>query len=137
MIQPWWFSFLTFNLGYTGLFLGDYAESGSLADLSIHDRNINLLTTRFETTLGTYFRRTTLEPYIGVFGRYQLNNYQVDSELLGVPLFFDQGGPRNLAAFLVGLRGQSNFPFNLFYNAEFSVDSAQSTRILGEVVASF
>ncbi|NGX46629.1 MAG: hypothetical protein K940chlam2_01825, partial [Chlamydiae bacterium] len=122
---------------YAGLFLGDYSEKGSLTNLSVKDREIDLLTTRFELALPYMTSRGiccwSVGPYLGVFGRYQVGGNCVDAELLGQPLHFNQGGPRNLAAFLLGFRGvQSMGCFNLFLNLEGSFDNYSSSRILGE-----
>jgi len=122
---------------YAGLFLGDYNEKGSLTNLTVKNREIDLLTTRLE--LGKSYCTTygnccwSFEPYTGVFGRYQVGGNTVDAELLGQSLHFDPGHPHNLAAFLLGFRGnQSIGCFNLFLNTEASFDSCRSSRLLGE-----
>ena len=128
----------SFTVRYAALFLKDYEEQGSATNLSITDRKIDLLTTRFEFALpfGDALGSAccwSLEPYVGVFGRYQLEGYRVIGELLDLPLHFDQEGPRNLVAFLVGFRGiQSMGQCNLFLNLEASFDNGESARILGE-----
>ncbi len=132
-----WEPNLSFTLRYAGFYPGSYSENGSLTNLSVDDRYINLLTTRFEAGL-PYSESCgrccwSIEPYIGVYGRYQLGGYGIDGELLGESLSFNQGGPRNIAAFLSGIRGIQSFGcFNLFLNLEASFDSHSSSRILGE-----
>jgi len=128
---------MSFTLRYAGLFLGDYTEKGSLTNLSVKDREIDLLTTRFELSVPYTASRGiccwSIEPYLGVSGRYQVGGNRVDAELLGQSLSFDPGSPRNLAAFLLGFRGIQSFGcFNLFLNLEGSFDSCRSSRILGE-----
>ena len=128
---------MSFTLRYAGLFLGNYSEKGSLTNLSVKNREIDLLTTRFEFALPYSATRGiccwSVEPYVGVFGRYQVGGNRVDGELFGQSLSFDPGSPRNLAAFLFGFRGvQSLGCFNLFLNLEGSFDNYSSSRILGE-----
>nr|NGX62022.1 hypothetical protein [Chlamydiota bacterium] len=128
---------LRFTARYAGLFFGDYQEKGSLTNLSVKDREVDLLTTRFEAAI-PYCHSCgecclSIEPYVGVFGRYQLGGNHVDAELLEEKIDFNQGGPRNLAAFLLGFRGvQSLGCMELFLNLEASFDNESSSRILGE-----
>jgi len=133
----WFCPIMSFTLRYAGLFLGDYSETGSVSNLSVKNRDIELLTTRFEVALpyGDSQGRCcwSLEPYFGAFGRYQVGGNRVDSELQGLPLKFNPGSPRNLVAFLVGFRGTQSFGcFNLSLNVEGSFDNFRSSRILGE-----
>ncbi len=128
-IQP----VMSFSLRYAGFFPGSYHED----NFSVKDRQIDLLTTRLEAALP--YSNTcgtccwSIEPYIGVFGRFQLGGNHIDSTLLDQPIDFDQPGPRNVAAFLSGVRGTQNFGrLNLFLNLEASFDSASSARLLGE-----
>ncbi|MFZ0565713.1 MAG: hypothetical protein WAM28_05975, partial [Chlamydiales bacterium] len=75
----------------------------------------------------------SVEPYIGVYGRYQVGGKQVNATLLDQSLSFDPGSPHNLVAFLFGFRGvQSIGCFELFLNLEGSFDNYSSSRILGE-----
>jgi len=128
---------MSFTFRYAGLFLGDYTEKGSVSNLSVKNREIDLLTTRFEVALPYGDSQGmccwSLEPYFGVYERFQVGGYHVNSELQGLSLNFDTGGPRNLVAFLVGFRGTQSFGcFNLSLNVEGSFDNFRSSRILGE-----
>ncbi|NGX46554.1 MAG: hypothetical protein K940chlam2_01746 [Chlamydiae bacterium] len=133
----WCHPSLSFTLRYAGLFLGDYNEKGSQTNFSAKDRDIGLITTRLEAAV-PYSRECgiccwSLEPYIGGFGRYQVNGNRIKGELLAQPLNFDQGGAKNLAALLIGFRGiQSYGCLNLSLNVEASFDTGCSSRILGE-----
>ncbi len=128
---------MTFNLRYVGFYPGDYSESGSASNFSVDSRHINLLTTRLEAAL-PYSNMCgkccwSIEPYIGVYGRYQLSDTHIDGELLGQDLDFSQPGPRNVAAFLTGFRGIQSFGcVNFTLNLEASFDSNSSVRLLGE-----
>ncbi len=135
--SPWCKPVMSFTCRYAGLFLGDYREKGSTANLSVKHRQIDLLTTRFE--VATPFSDSnpcfcwSVEPYLGVFGRYQVKGNRIEGVLLDQSIDFNQEGPRNLAAFLVGFRGTQSFDaLNIFLNVEWSFDSASSARILGE-----
>jgi len=128
---------MSFTLRYAGLFLGNYSEKGSSTNLSVKNRAIDLLTTRFEVSLPYSASQGThcwsIEPYLGLLGRYQLGGHHVDAELLGQSLCFNSGSPRNLVAFLVGFRGIQSFDcLNLFLNFEGSFDNDSSSRVLGE-----
>lgn len=127
----------SFTLRYAGLFLGDYEEKGSLTNFSVRDREVDLLTTRFEAALP--FDQTwgeccrSLEPYVGLFGRYQVGGTHIQGELLGQSLEFGQFGPNNLVAFFLGFRGvQSIGCLDLTLNLEGSFDNERGSRILGE-----
>ncbi|MFZ0565449.1 MAG: autotransporter domain-containing protein, partial [Chlamydiales bacterium] len=100
---------MSFSLRYAGLFLGSYNEKGSISNLFVKDREVDLITTRFEVSLPWTESRGnccwSVEPYAGVYGRYQVGGKQVDAVLLGESLSFDPGIPHNLAAFLFGFRG--------------------------------
>ena len=136
-LSCWCHPLLSLNVRYAGLFLGDYSEKGSSSNLTVKDREIDLITTRLEAAV-PYTSAIgsccwSVEPYVGGFGRFQVGGYRVDGELLGQSLQFDQEGPKNLAAFLLGFRGtQTVGRFYLFANLEASFDSSRSSRILGE-----
>ncbi|MCC5831877.1 MAG: autotransporter domain-containing protein [Chlamydiales bacterium] len=125
------------TLRYAGLFLGDYQERGSSMNLSVKGRHVDLITTRLEFSLPLSFSCGyacwDFEPYLGTYGRYQVGGRDVDGVLLGEPLSFDQTGPRNLAAFLFGIRAiQSVGYLDLFINIEGSYDTHSGSRLLGE-----
>jgi len=131
---------LNLSLRYAGLFLGDYREQGSSSDIRVTDRNISLIKVRGEFALAHFGSRyiapfcSNLEPYIGVAGRFQVGGQDVDSELIGVALQFDSGAPCNLAEGLLGLRGELNWRcLAVSFNLEGMLDSANSSRVLGEV----
>lgn len=127
---------LSFVGRYAGLFFGDYSEKGSGTNLFVKDRQVDLLTTRLECSLPWTFTsctgRTCFEPFIGVLGRFQVGGNNIDAQLLGESFSFEQGGPRNLAAFVAGFYGvQTLRCFNLFLNFEGGFDSQDSYRLLG------
>ena len=59
------------TLGYAGLFLDGFTESGSMANLTVEDRNIHVATARFQLALDKEFidedgSMTKVRPYFGV-----------------------------------------------------------------------
>lgn len=134
----WWYApILSGTIRYAGHFFGNYTEKGSAANLSVKDRDIQLVTVRGE--LGLPFSKSSclgcrrVEPYLGVAGRFQVSGNQVDAELLGQDLSFDAGNAQNLALFLVGFRGTRSFGrANFFLNLEANFDNHNSSRIFGE-----
>ncbi|MDR3624306.1 MAG: autotransporter domain-containing protein [Chlamydiales bacterium] len=130
--------YLIFDVRYAELFLGNYAETGSLADLTVFDRNVGLITTRLEIAFWRTQCLGFLEPFIGIFGRYQVAGRGVKAELLDIEFRFNQAGPLNLVAGLIGLRGSKIIGrWNSFFNIEASFDNAKSTRILAELGVKF
>ncbi len=130
--------YLTLDLRYADLFLGTYAETGSLADLTIFHRNVGLITTRLEAAFWHTPCLGFLEPFIGVFGRFQVTGREVEAELLDIEFSFNQPGPLNLVAGLIGLRGSQTVGCcNTFFNVEASLDNARSARVLGELGLKF
>ncbi len=125
------------TIRYAGFFPGGYQESGSATNFSVKDRQIAMLTTRSEIAIpySNTCRKCcwSVEPYVGVLGRYQLSGSRVKGELLGESLQFDQPGYYNLVAFFTGFRGVQSFgSLDLTLNLEASFDSYSSTRLLGE-----
>lgn len=126
---------LTATLRYAGLFLGDYTESGSLANLSVNQRNIQLLTVRgeFGLPIGAGRGVCRWEPYLGVLGRFQLAGREVEAELLDQPLSFEPNNFSQIAALLLGIRSDHEIGrLTLFVNFEASFETYNSTRVLGE-----
>ncbi len=133
----WCCPVMSFSLRYAGLIFDNFSETGSLSNFSTNFRKVDLLTTRLE--LSTPFTtsenacRLSVEPYLGVAGRYQLGGNHVSGELLEQPLSFAIPSSRNLAIFLGGTRAIYSYNrCNLFFNIEGSHDTSRSTRILGE-----
>ncbi|MCH9627247.1 MAG: hypothetical protein S4CHLAM2_08820 [Chlamydiales bacterium] len=127
---------LSGTVRYAGLFLGHYTETDSSANLSVQDRDIHLITARAElgapVTNCNNVCEWVLEPYIGVFARFQFGD-DVHTALLGQSLAFDPGLEQTLGGLLLGFRAtQAVGRFNLFLNVESSFDSENSSRILGE-----
>ena len=65
------------TLRYAGLYLKDYEEKGSLTNLSVKNRYINLVTARFEVALPRKTCCWSAEPYLGMLGRYQVGGNRV------------------------------------------------------------
>ncbi|MCH9626875.1 MAG: hypothetical protein S4CHLAM2_05060 [Chlamydiales bacterium] len=131
--QFWCMPTLSGTVRFASLFLGDYSETGSLANLAVADRNVQLVTLRGELGFPSCHCFLDWEPYMGGAGRFQLDGCEVEGALLGQNLHFTTALPANLGYFLIGLRGlRSVGCFDLFLNLEINFDSAQSFRVFGE-----
>lgn len=133
-----WSVLVSSTFRYAGLFLGDYSESGSGADLSVNDRQVDLLKIRGELALSGQGECGcfcwNFEPYIGVAGRFQVGGNTVDGAILDQGLSFYTGGPRNLAEFLFGIRGEERLgKWTLFGNVQGLFDNYNSSRVLAEL----
>ena len=118
--------------------MGSYSESGTNADLTVYNRNVDLLRIQglldlpFEFQQGFVWSR--LSPHLGVAGRFQLGGHNVNSQLLGQSLRFDPGNPTNLFEFVLGIQGECECcGYSLFFDLDGTFDSGQSRRILGQV----
>ncbi len=129
----WCSPILSATARYAGFFFGNYAESGSIADLSVQHRRVQLAILRGEASVPLCTCFLEMEPYIGVAGRFQADGHEVETYLLGEKLQFDAGLPQNIALFVAGFRGSKSVGcFELILNVEANFDSASSCRIFGE-----
>ena len=129
-----WSLLATATLRYAGLFLGNYDESGSSANLSINSRQVDLLKVIGELALSSGGDCWNFEPYMAVAGRFQVGGREVDGELLGQSLTFGSGSPYNLVEILYGIRGQRNVKcYTLYGNVEGLWDNDDGERVLGEL----
>lgn len=127
----------SFTARYAGLWLGDINESGSLTNFATRDRKIGLVTTKLEVGLpftdGEHGCCWSVEPYAGIFGRFQVQGHHVNGTFFTAPVSFDIGDEKDIGAFTVGCRGVQTFnAFSLFANVEASWDDAKSSRVLAE-----
>ena len=130
----WWCApVLSGTIRYAGLFLGNDHEQGSNSNLTVYDRDIQLLTLRGELSAPKCTCFLDIEPYIGVSGRFQVAGCDVSAELLGQALNFNSGISNNLATFLVGFRSAKTMGcFDLFFDLEADWDTGGSYRIFGD-----
>lgn len=122
----------SFAIRHAGLYLGDYAEKGYIEDLNIKDRDIDLFTLRLEAAAPYEICNFCIEPFIGVYGRYQVRGENV--ELVEAATKFDSGSISDTAAFLFGVRGDGcicNKEVSFSVSADFDYDN--STRVLGSL----
>ncbi|MCH9626876.1 MAG: hypothetical protein S4CHLAM2_05070 [Chlamydiales bacterium] len=129
----WCSPILNATARYAGFFFGNYAENGSIADLSVNHRRVQLATLRGEVSVPVCICFLEMEPYIGVAGRFQVDGQEVETRLLGEKLQFEAGLPKNIALFVAGFRGSKSVRcFELILNVEANFDSEHSCRIFGE-----
>ncbi len=96
------------RLRYAGMFLEDYAESGSIAALTVSSREIHVAEARAQIEVPVNSRPDASGPWqvlgrAGVDGRINLGGGQVRSILLGQSVAFDPGGKDQVASAFAGL----------------------------------
>ena len=97
------------SLGYTGLYVDGYSETGSTANASIASRSIHQLQARAK--LGARFDWVSdndvgyvFMPYAGLEGRIASGDIdQVTGTLAGTNITFNPGGDKNIGAAFAGL----------------------------------
>jgi len=125
--------YLDLTMRYGGFFLGNYTETGSSANLSVHDRQVGVIKVRGEFALQcARSHQFSLAPYLATAGRFQVAGNRVTSELLGKPLDFETGATESIAEGMLGLRGALTLTrLNAFFNIEGLRDQTDSSRFLG------
>lgn len=134
IVQP------TLSIGYTGMFLDGYTETGSSAPLTVADRDLHLLHARFElaallNAAGNDSDDYTYSPYLGIKGSSLVGGETVNATLLGQNVSFTPGGAKNIASIFAGVRVsvmQTN-GFNVLADFEASYDTEQSSTIAGSL----
>ena len=99
------------TLRYAGLFLDGFTENGTVAPLTVRDRDIHVGQARFQLALPSEHRsddgavsRLTLKG--GAEVRTQFGDQDVSGALLGQSLIFDPGGERSVTGGFVGLSAE-------------------------------
>lgn len=120
---------------YAGLFLDSYEEHGAHGALEIDRREVHLLLGRAALALPTDYVHpdgawTRLTPTVGVQGRTQFGDDDVEGALAGIDIDFLTGKDKALGAF-AGLRleHQTAHGLNLFAAAEGLLEDDGSTRL--------
>lgn len=131
-----WNPKLTFYLRHVGLYLGKDKAEGVNGTIGIEDRNIDLLTTRLDVALPKSLCGYCLEPFVGVYGRYQLRGDKL--ELKGSNTEFEVGFTDSLVAGVVGLRGYHNVcGKELAFSVSGDFDNKSSSRVMGSLGLKF
>jgi len=123
---------------YAGLFLDSYEEHGAQGALEIDRRQVHLLLGRAALALPTDYVHpdgglTRLTPTLGVQGRTQFGDDDVEGTLAGIDIDFSTGKDKALGAF-AGLRLEHETArgLNLFAAAEGLIEDDGSTRFSGK-----
>ncbi len=126
------------RLGYAGTHLDGYTETGSAGAITVDDRDVQLLTGRFQVAVPVrippYADTVRFEPYFGVEGRTRLDNSGVDAVLLGQTISFDPGGEDTIGAVLAGfeLTALVDDGISVFGRVEGAVESNNGRTIGGQ-----
>ncbi len=124
------------TLGYAGLFLEDYNETGPTQSIAINDRDIHVLTTglrvqsvlhREETETGHW----SLTGYAGADARFSIGDDTIDAVLLGQSITFDPDDDDVVGSLYVGATGHYNISSNVAFTTgvESRVDSERAWSI--------
>ena len=123
---------------YAALFVGDYEEEGSSSDLSVDKRTVHLA--GVGATLALPYRvndRLTIEPYVGVEGRYASSKEMVgEVASLGQSVTLDADGDKKVGRVIAGANAtyrskNSKFAWKLSLKGTLDSDGTKA------VVASF
>ena len=126
------------RLGYAGTHLDGYTETGSAGAISVDDRDVQLLTGRFQVAVPVrippYADTVRFEPFFGVEGRTRLDNSDVDAVLLGQTISFDPGGEDTIGAALAGfeLSALVDDGISIFGRVEGAVETDSGRTIGGQ-----
>lgn len=122
----------SFGLRHSGLYFGNYAEEGFDEAISIRNRDIDILTIRLEASAPFGFHCFCLEPFVGVYGRYQLRGEGI--EVAGARSPFDSGSISDVEAVFFGLRGEGHMGRQeLSFSLSGDLDYDNSSRFVGNV----
>lgn len=131
-----WNPKLTFYLRHLGLYLGKDKHEGVNATIGFDDRNIDLLTTRLDVAIPQNLCGFCVEPFVGVYGRYQLRGDEL--ELKGTSTNFDVGFTDSLVAGVIGVRGCHQVcDKELVFSISGDFDNEKSSRVLGSLGLKF
>ena len=129
---------ISLSAHYAGLFLDSYEEHGAQGALEIDRRQVHLLLGRAALALPTDYVHpdgalTRLTPSLGVQGRTQFGDDDVEGTLAGIDIDFSTGKDKALGAF-AGLRLEHETAkgLNLFAAAEGLIEDDGSTRFSGK-----
>lgn len=84
------------RMGYAGLFLDGYTETGGVGALTVGERDIHIVHGRLELAMIYDFAgalgATRVSPFAGVWGRHSFGDDTVDGELIGQAVTIDTEG---------------------------------------------
>lgn len=129
------------SIGYSGMFLEGYTESGSSSNLTVGARNIHQLNARGEISWLKYDASIAghlinYAPYVGLEGRYNVGSNAATVGMLGNTATFDVGGSRSLARAFIGTKfdkaiSETSQVFGRFEASHDTSNSAQFNAQIG------
>ncbi|MGJ8716524.1 MAG: autotransporter outer membrane beta-barrel domain-containing protein [Maribacter stanieri] len=130
----------TTSLGYAGLFIDSYDETGSAGNLSVDSRNIHQLNLRTELSLvieGDTKAGYAYEfsPYIGVEGRFNIGDDEATVNFLGNSVTFNPGGDDSVGSAFIGFKFSRELTpsSEIFGSIEGGRDTNSDDEITGQV----
>ncbi len=124
----------TSTLRYAGYFPHDYQHRETLGTLYVKERSPQFITLRGE--LSSPFRTDciTLEPYLGIAGRFQFDGNHVEGKRVQTNERFSDGIDSIIGYGLLGLRAtKQQGCLDICANLEASYETDESWRILGDL----
>ena len=123
---------------YAGLYVEDYSESGSAANLNVSDRNVHVASLRAEAKFTAVEKETDTgifkaQVWTGVDGTFNLGDGDVNVSINGLPLQFAASFKDPTVSRFVGL-GFTHTPHNSSWSAKATVEHYGShafSNILG------
>lgn len=127
----------TLSIGYAGLFMDGYTESGTnAAPLKVGENDIHIIHARLEIAAlmrskGEDSLNFQFSPYIGIKGRSLINGEATNISLFGANYNFNNNGDDDIGSAFAGFRISvlQTETFGIFAGLEGSVDTESSTLL--------
>lgn len=130
----------TLRVGYAGLFLDGFTETGSSAPATVGERDLHVVHARLEFALLTSSKGANslvhhFSPYIGVEGRSLVGGETTDINLLGQNINFNSGSEEDVSSAFAGARYSvlKSKVFGVVASLEAGIDTKQSSVLSGNI----
>ena len=128
------------TIGYSGLFLDGYSETGSGSNLTVASRDIHQLNARGElswlrTTTNSNGSTTNFSPFVGIEGRVNVGDNDATATLLGQTVTFNPGGDEGVGRAFVGMKFNQAISeaTTVFGRVEASYDTSETYELNGQI----
>ncbi|WP_162653018.1 autotransporter outer membrane beta-barrel domain-containing protein [Lentilitoribacter sp. Alg239-R112] len=128
------------SVGYSGLYLGGYSETGSAGNLTVASRNIHQLNARGELAwqkeIGSGSEHVTkIQPYLGLEGSVGFGGNNATATFLGATTTFKAANSNSVARGFVGAKFNTSVSENssIFGRLEASYDTGSTAQIGGKI----
>ncbi|WP_162653010.1 autotransporter outer membrane beta-barrel domain-containing protein [Lentilitoribacter sp. Alg239-R112] len=128
------------SVGYSGLYLGGYSETGSAGNLTVASRNIHQLNARGELAwqkeIGSGSEHVTkIQPYLGLEGSVGFGGNNATATFLGATTTFKAANSNSVARGFVGAKFNTAMSENssVFGRLEASYDTGSTAQIGGKI----